>query len=171
MKTKTINVFEYNELSDEAKENAYSNWLKHADFGWNEEYRNSLKHFDKSFTCIKLTSWSVDDSNYNFKLYETNDIYTPEGVIIDKNTLHEIANMKEYIPTGFCADYLFHDAITKRKHEIPELNESNFKEFFREIYNDFFHGWSKDIYESFTIEYFQEFHADDHEYLENGEIA
>jgi hypothetical protein len=171
MKTKTIKIYNYSELSDQAQENAFSKWLEHSEFLWHSDYRNSLKSFTRNFDCIRLVDWNVSENDYNFRLYDTELSYDNYYVNSDKKTLLEIANSNEYNLTGFSADFLFHDVIKKEKENILKMNKDDLIEFFRDIYRNFFSGWSSDIAHSFSLEYFEENDANENEYLENGEIA
>jgi hypothetical protein len=49
MKKVEINVLTYDELSDEAKERAYNNWLKHHDYAWQDSNTATLKAFCDMF--------------------------------------------------------------------------------------------------------------------------
>lgn len=171
MKTKTIKIYDYSELSDQAKENAYSKWLEHSEFFWHADYRDSLESFTRNFYCIKLVNWNVSENDYNFRLHDTELSYDSYYVNCDKKTLLEIAYSIDYFSTGFCADYLFHYAIKKETENILKMNKEELIEFFHDIYRYFFNGWSNDIAHSFSLEHFEESYANENEYLENGEIA
>lgn len=47
MKTKTIQIYTFDELSDKAKDKAYYKWLESIDYYWHDENVNSLQAFCK----------------------------------------------------------------------------------------------------------------------------
>ena len=60
MRTKTIELFTINELSDKAKEKAHENYLNEdREYVWENENRDSLDAFEDVFP-IKVTNWSYD---------------------------------------------------------------------------------------------------------------
>ena len=59
MKTKTINVYEFSELSDKAKENAISNYITYFEYGWGDEAIKSVEAFCEHFGCT-VNNYSID---------------------------------------------------------------------------------------------------------------
>lgn len=170
MKTKTNKVFKYNELSEKAKENAYSNWLESFDCeDSNSEYVKALKMFTHSFYCIKLVDWSVDTNDYTFRLHDTEQMYSNYFRQKDKMEMIEMLNDPNFLE-NFTGNHWFFNAMNEKKDKIISMDREEFYEFFFDIYREFFSGWSSDISNSFSIDNFEEFYAY-HEYLENGEIA
>lgn len=57
MKTITINVFTYDELSEDAKERAYNSWLSGSrDYFWGEENRKTLEKFAEEIN-VNIDHW------------------------------------------------------------------------------------------------------------------
>ena len=65
MKEITIRLYDYDELSDEAKRKAHEDWLSqgHEHF-WGGEVRNTLKKLEEEFG-IEVTRWSYDACSYD----------------------------------------------------------------------------------------------------------
>jgi hypothetical protein len=59
MRQKTINVYKFDELSDEAKERALSIYSMECTYAWGNEAMDSLKAFISHFNC-ELKDWEVD---------------------------------------------------------------------------------------------------------------
>lgn len=69
MRTETIGLYKFDELSDEAKEVAVNWWLKceASDYVWDRNNRETLKQFEEIFP-VKVTNWEYGYHNYiNFK--------------------------------------------------------------------------------------------------------
>lgn len=65
MKEITVRLFDYDELSDEAKKKAHEDWLSqgHEHF-WGGEVRDTLKKLEEEFG-IEVTRWSYDSCGYD----------------------------------------------------------------------------------------------------------
>ena len=65
MKTIEINVYSFNELSDDAKENAIEQYREnHYEFFWSDDYFDSAKKCLDVFNA-KLIDYSIDWSNFS----------------------------------------------------------------------------------------------------------
>lgn len=73
MKTVSINVYSYPELSEKAKQKAYYRWLETDPAGW---VTMDLRDFlvDLEGYGVKLTKWQFDESNYWFILDTSSDL-------------------------------------------------------------------------------------------------
>lgn len=73
MKTVSINVYSYSELSEKAKQKAYYRWLETEPGDWIiYDFRESLEILED---CgVKLTKWQFDESNYWFILDTSSDL-------------------------------------------------------------------------------------------------
>jgi len=58
MKTIEINMLTISELTERAKEAAYQNWLKTAEYFWEDENRNSLAKFADIFP-VSVSDWRI----------------------------------------------------------------------------------------------------------------
>ena len=65
MKTKTIEIYQFDELSEQAKENAREWWRSgERDFAWSDEWMDSAKKGLEAFGA-ELKNWSIDCLNIN----------------------------------------------------------------------------------------------------------
>ena len=79
MKTKTIKIYSASELSEDAQQRAYENWLQTAEYGWGEENRQTLEAFEKIFPIdVKNFDYS-NRSDINWKFTETDEIENLSG--------------------------------------------------------------------------------------------
>ena len=62
MKTITINLYSFNELSNEAKEKALQNWNENNSYFWSDDAIKSLKKFAEHFNC-EVKNYSIDWNN------------------------------------------------------------------------------------------------------------
>ena len=65
MRTETINIYKFNELSDSAKENAISNWRNHGDYAWTDEWMDSLKTFC-DLLGITIRDYSIGPYSHSY---------------------------------------------------------------------------------------------------------
>lgn len=59
-------VFQFHELSDKAKDNAYSEWMQHFEYVWSTENRATMNRFEEVFN-ITVTNWNYDSCTYNYR--------------------------------------------------------------------------------------------------------
>ena len=65
MRTKTIEIYQFGELNEQAKENAREWWRNgHHDFAWSDEWMDSAKKGLEAFGA-ELKNWSIDCLNIN----------------------------------------------------------------------------------------------------------
>lgn len=95
MKTVTINIYTFDELSEKAKDRAREWWRETMEFSWGEESLESIKTFCDHFD-VTLKDWSVgpycapyystDAANSHFRGIQLSDIdrdAMPTGYYID----------------------------------------------------------------------------------------
>lgn len=96
MRTETIEIFKFDELSDGAKEKARDWWRQASagDWAWMNESRQSIEAFLDHFG-LTLSKWEIDAWSYGFtltvenshvrgvKLRDFNRDNTPTGYILD----------------------------------------------------------------------------------------
>ncbi|MBO6225834.1 MAG: hypothetical protein J6N72_10390 [Psychrobacter sp.] len=73
MRTIEMTVFDYNELSDEAKETAFENWLEQKQrfgYSWEDEVSKILKHIEKN-TPIRVEDLQYNTCNFSYYLNVT----------------------------------------------------------------------------------------------------
>lgn len=65
MKEVTIRLYDYDELSNEAKKRAYKDWLsKDHEYFWDDEARDTLKKLEEEFG-IEVSRWSYDSCSHD----------------------------------------------------------------------------------------------------------
>jgi hypothetical protein len=95
MRTETINVYSFDELSDEAKDKARSKYRENCDFHWSDECKDSINAFCDHFG-IRLTAWSVSP-------YSSPD-YSAEYFNSHFRGLKLKDFKRDHMPTGYCLD-------------------------------------------------------------------
>lgn len=83
MKTVTINLFKFNELSETAKERVRSEWREHDSFdAWDSEWQATMEEFCK-ICGIEVHNWKVSEWMYDYRIRY--DDYHPIYEVYDKN--------------------------------------------------------------------------------------
>jgi hypothetical protein len=148
-------IYQFNELSDEAKSTA-RNWYRSCDDGfWNEEYKDSINTFIEHFGA-SLTDWNIGP-------------YAP----IDYKVAFDNSNFRGiklcgfklvYMPTGFCADcdlwgtfYAEFKRTGNAKHAFEQAVYAGFKAW----RDDWEYQLSDDAVDESII-------ANEYEFYENG---
>lgn len=73
MQTKTYTVYKYDELSDEAKETAISDYrYNNSEYFWSNEYEKSLEAFADDFP-VKITDWAVSPYSHSYINFDFTD--------------------------------------------------------------------------------------------------
>lgn len=96
MRTATINVHKFDELSDAAKETAREWWRNGLDYPWTDEAMNSVYHFVRDIGGTDVSDYRIDPCGYSY---------------IDTNaTSQNFRGLKlkdvdrNKMPTGYCTD-------------------------------------------------------------------
>ena len=120
MRTISFNAYKFDELSDEAKENARDWWsgIGEEYFWWNEAVQSLeafCDHFNVTIKDYSVDTWGhsyvdTDASNQNFRGLKLK--------VVDR----------EQMPTGYCADcdlwYTFHDEFKRTGDALHAFNEA-----------------------------------------------
>ena len=103
MRQETINIYQFEELSDEAKKNAFEWYRNGQEIHWGDEWIDSLKSFCKKFD-IELCDWSY--GFYEGARISTNIEYLEYGkdYTFNHETLKRMGIGDDCPFTGFCAD-------------------------------------------------------------------
>lgn len=158
MRTIEKTVFAFDELSDDAKENARDRYRGGAEFPWCEEYRASITAFIDRFGAT-LKDWNIGPwSPLDYRVEFDNSNF--RGVKLSQFTGEEM-------PTGFCADGdmwgTFHEEFKRTgnaMHAFEEAIDAGFK------------AWRDDWEYSLSDESIGEsIRANEYEFYENGEAA
>ena len=181
---KTVEIYSYSELSDEAKGNAYQNWLnKDREFFYGdymETIHKGLGHFGFDLTDWSFECWKA--SNAYIKITSSHDEE------IEELSGHDLANYlvthfsdiwnkygKKYVNlfndgdcplTGMCYDNSFIQIVNdfiKNPTNITflELMEKATMELLSDMQNDYEYCESKEYFE-------QEAESNEYQYFENG---
>lgn len=146
MKTIEINVYSFNELSDDAKQNAIEQYREnHYGFFWSDDYFDSAKKCLDVFNA-KLIDYSIDWSNFSgchwkIDVDDVDDVYE----YLDSNYYKQYINGKKH-PSGFCADDDFFSAMKelidnqcKFEGTLKELLDECLHELFWSACQDYSH--------------------------------
>jgi hypothetical protein len=135
MKTVSINVYSYPELSEKAKQKAYYRWLETEPEDWIiYDFRETLEILED---CgVKLTKWQFDESNYWFILDTSSDL-APE---IEITELKGLTALKK-------AMHLYAEiAIGPRIFRNPEFGLCKYRESKVLFHNEGVSSWSIDYF-------------------------
>lgn len=95
MRTETIEVYKFDELSNKAKEKARDWYRSTSDFHWSDENKESIDAFCNHFG-IRLTTWSVSP-------YSSPD-YSADYFNSHFRGLKLKDFKRDHMPTGYCLD-------------------------------------------------------------------
>ena len=177
MRIKETKVYEYNELSEEAKETALDEWIDSiSEFVWMDEYLDSIQAGLKAFDCtlddynidwldtnrtsIKISAWDLEEDK------EERDIET-----VLNEDYKDVIFSKDGCPfTGFCGDENFLDPI-RAFLKNPD-KETTMKELMDDCVYSVLTAARKDAEYQMTEEYFID-HADanNFEFTEDGKMV
>ncbi|MDP2262667.1 MAG: hypothetical protein Q8K24_05860 [Hydrogenophaga sp.] len=159
MRTETIEVFKFDELSESAKDNARQWWRQASagDMPWADESRQSIEAFCDHFG-VTLKSWNVNP-------YESPDYsHNADNSHFRGRKLKEFN--PDYMPTGYCLDCglwsKFHSEFKRTgdaKHAFDAALWAGFIE------------WRDDMEHQLSNEYVDEtIEANEYEFTEDGDI-
>lgn len=154
MRLATYEIYSFDELNDEAKENARA-WARDFPLDWCDESIQSIKAFCKEFG-VKLLAYEIDAWTY---FYRT-DV---AGHHFRGLKLRNIPKEKEL--TGYCLDfdiwYTFYDEFKTSGCALRAFDKA---------IDAGFQGWRADLKFQMTDEYIDDFIiGNDYEFYANGE--
>lgn len=99
-----VTIYEAHELSEEAFDHAYNEWLEHYHYVWGEENRQTLKAFERIFP-VKVVYYEYDAYNYSYVFeFTENAIANLTGIrllrYLYNNYWHDITEGKYYSRRG-----------------------------------------------------------------------
>jgi hypothetical protein len=124
MRTATVEIYAFDELSDDAKARARNWWRAGFEYSWHDESLASVKAFCAHFG-VRLTKWEIG-------------AYSPYSYSTDADNSHFRGRKlrdfdREHNPTGFCLDYdlwsTFYDQFEKTgdaKHAFDMALDAGF---------------------------------------------
>lgn len=155
MRQETINIFKFNELSEDAKQKAIeeyrNNTLKHGDFHWISEIVDSLKGLFESFDSVHLTDYNLGSYNRNNRIKVSFDNEEAEDLrgkralaYLENNLLNNIRisrqaylmNRKDYLRFG-------------NSYRVGKIEPCPFTGYCAD--DDFLSSLLKDIKKGFTL--------------------
>ena len=156
MRQITKNVYSFDELSNEAKENARA-WFRDFPYDWCDESRQSIEHFCRAFS-VNLKNWRIDTwQGFDYDTDETNDNF---------RGLTYIKAEKMQLSDGYCIGELMQTAFVGAFKDRVALDA------FRYALNLGFQNWLDDLRYQETNEYIDDaILGNDYEFFENGERA
>ena len=155
MRLQTIELYTFDELTDEAKETARE-WFRGGSYAWCDESADSIKHFCDSFG-IKLINYSIDSSNFDYDVNVTNDAF--RGL-----TYRQAEKMK--LSDGYCVGELMQAAFIGAFKERGALDAFNY------ALSLGFQDWRNDLRYQESDEYIDEcIIINDYEFTIDGERA
>jgi hypothetical protein len=158
MRTIETTVYQFHELSEDAKEKARE-WYKQGDvYGWSDEYRHSIETFCAHFG-VELKDWNIGP-----------------GSPIDYRTDAENAHFRglklrdlphDQAPTGFCGDYALWVTFEKEFKRTGDALAA-----FNSALDAGFKEWRDDWESAYSDEAVDEaITANGYEFTEEGERA
>jgi hypothetical protein len=158
MKTATVNIYKFEELSDDAKEKARQWWRTDLDYPWHDESLASIKTFCEFFG-VKLTDWSIGAfTYYNYKTDATNENF--RGLKLKNFN-------RDNMPTGYCLDC---DLWMTFYDEFKRTGDAKYA--FIAALDAAFKAWRKDIEYQYSDEATDEsIIMNEYEFFENGKRA
>lgn len=155
MREITINIFKFNELSDDAKERARDKWRETSDLSWGDESKDSIRAFCQEFGA-KLVDWSIGP-------YAPLD-YKVEGANFRGRKLKEFTGKE--MPTGYCLDCDLWETFCKEFKRTGSAKVA----FELAIYNGF-KAWRDDMESQQKDDYIDDMLiANEYEFKENGDF-
>ena len=157
MRSETITIYSFDELSDEAKDKARSKYRENCDFHWSDENKDSINAFCEHFG-VKLTQWKVGP-------YLPPD-YTAEYFNSHFRGLKLKDFQRDHMPTGYCLDcdlwMTFYDEF--------KATSSAKKAFDKALWAGFI-GWRNDMESQLEDDYIDEhMMMNEYEFTEDGDI-
>ena len=187
----TVKVFTFNELSQEAQNNAYESSLEGNEYPWYKENEDSLKAFCDYFY---IANYNHNEYSISFQFNTDEDIKHLKGVrlatYIYNNYIKDLYKGKyisKHCPgksrhskcqveiscpwTGYCMDDILLSNILKFI-ERPRDNSVTFDELIQYCLDEWLETVNMDIEDYYSYERFLEYETEgsDNEYTENGEL-
>lgn len=162
MKTIEIEAYEFQELNEKAKDNAYNTWLNKHDYFWFDENDSVIKEFCRFFdVTVNHYEYDTVNAHYSMKTHHDNEeLSNDEQLKILKSNYEKLKRNADYSDsdsfelTGYHMDYV----ILKPIRNIIE-NDSVFISYYDTMetcLDDFFEACVSDYDYSMSIEYFEE---------------
>lgn len=139
MRQQTIDIYTFDELSDDAKENARS-WFRDGSYAWLDESAGSINHFCNAFS-VKLINYGIDAYTFDYNVNVTNDAF--RGL-----TYRQAEKMR--LSDGYCIGEMMQTAFIGAFKERGALDAFNY------ALSLGFQAWRDDLQFQETDEYIDE---------------
>jgi hypothetical protein len=154
-----VKVYQFDELSESAKENARDWWRNGMDFAWCDESKDSIRAFCAQFG-IELRDWNIGPFypiDYRLSEYDNSNF---RGMKLSQFT-------RENYPTGY---YLDADMSIEFFDVFQKTGDAKYA--FECAVEAGFIGWRNDMESQISDEYIDELLVmNEYEFTENGTIA
>ena len=119
MRTATIELYKFDELSDDAKEIARSDYRQHVDYPWFDDALKSIKAFCDHFG-VSVKDWEIG-------------AFSPSYLTTDANNANfrgiKLKSIdREQMPTGYCLDcdlwFTFYDEFKRTGDALYAFNQA-----------------------------------------------
>jgi hypothetical protein len=180
MRTETIEIYKFHELSEEAKETAMQNIRYTQEYFWGDDAIQTLVKLAEHFGA-KLASYDIDFSNsvqHSGATWEDVDFIEEQEIeerllklgTFNKETLKGDGDCKL---TGYCSDEDAIDGFRKAwfdgERDLIELLKEAYKTWFKSCVSDYEHQLSKEgLTEFFEANDRYEFTEDGNRYISRG---
>ncbi len=168
MRQKTITLYTFDELSDEAKANACEAFRNNGfEYHWSDEWKQSLRGFLDAFP-VNLKNWSVSTCGQTWFKYA---MMNEDDADLTGQALADILPvLGEECPfTGYCGDESF---LAPYRAFMLKPDERSYSELMSDCLNSGFNDWESDMEHQESDEYIGDFlQANGYEFEENGNMA
>lgn len=156
---KTINIYSFDELSDEAKAKAIDNYRsKGFEHHWGEESQDSLKAFCALFG-VNVTDWSIGTYGHSYIKTDAENSHFRGWNKAKVNAIPEFL-------TGYCLDCAFIEAFKK---EFEKTGDALYS--FNEAIGTGLKEWINDLEFQESDEYIVDcLIANEYQFLEDGRM-
>lgn len=199
MRTITKNIYTFNELSNEAKENAIENYRSNMEFVWQDDIINTIVAIAKAIYCdydyysydgitynVSFTpniydgglkgkrAWAYIENNYITPYEKPKTYYLNHFLYCDgrKNWSRKSRinrSIENCMFTGYCADYCYYEAWRNWKKNFN--NNSTVEDFIEDVADRLSKEWSADNEWQYSDEGIIEILVNcEYEFYEDGEV-
>lgn len=115
MRQQTIDIYTFEELSDDAKNKARE-WFRDGQYDWLDESRQSIEHFCNSLH-VRLKNFDIDSGRFDYVTDAANDTF--RGL-----TYRQVEKMQ--LSDGYCIGLLMQTAFVGAFKERGALDSFNY---------------------------------------------
>lgn len=173
MRTVATNVYNYFELSEEAKEKAFNNFCYEGDYPFHSDNEKSIMELE-DLMDVTLRGWEYDMYNFHFNVYiDDEDLECMYGQELKE---YLISNFDVYMDgkkdiTGYYLDCIFFDKMKKTLEDIEDNHIITYRDVIYKCFIAMFEAICDDIQDYYSIGHFEDLNEiNGWEYLENGEL-